>query len=263
MHSDGSTCRKPFRNLAIHICTCARFPRSGDVGACVAEHRELARTSRPETAGEDSACRLSNVDGRVRMRGTNLARTWSSSGSRTRSGYCGSRRAVGSTWQPVWVSSVLLRPVWRIARRRVTLVLHVVVLLGVGRVRWVGRARRGYGWIYRYLGVRLYMWRIMMVILVSILQGHGRTCCLSHTSCTGVTVLLSVMLTRQVLRVQVGRTRRRWIDAELRSWSGRCRIVARSHFLLRCVLRSRCWIYRSFLGSSLEGQCRMWTCVQT
>ena len=49
-----------------------------------------------------------------------------------------------------------------------TLVLHVVVLLRVRRVRWVGGTRR-YGWIYRYLGVRLYMWSIMMVILVSIL----------------------------------------------------------------------------------------------
>ena len=155
------------------------------------------------------------------------------------------------------MSSVLLRPVWWIARRLMALVLHVVVLLGVRRVRRVGRARRGYGWIYRYLGVRFYMWRIMMVILVSILQGHGRTCCLSHTSRTGVTVLLSVVLTRQVLRVQVGRTRRRRIDAELRSRSRCCWEVARPHFLPRCVLRSRCWIYGSFLGSSLGGQWRM------
>ncbi len=161
------------------------------------------------------------------------------------------------------MSGVLLRPVRWIARGPVALVLHVVVLLGVRRVRWVGRTRRGYGWIYRYLGVRFYMWRIMMVIRVSILQGHGRTCCLSHTSCTGVTVLLSVVLTRQVFRVQVGRTRRRRIDAELRSRSRCCREVARSDFLLWCILRSRCWIYRSFLGSSLAGQCRMWTCVQT
>lgn len=29
-----------------------------------------------------------------------------------------------------------------------------------------------------------------MVILMSILQGHGRTCCLSHTDCTGVSFLL-------------------------------------------------------------------------
>ena len=161
------------------------------------------------------------------------------------------------------MSSVLLRPVRWIARRRVALVLHVVVLLGVRRVGWVGRTRRGYGWIYRYIGVRFYMWRVMMVILVSILQGHGRTCCLSHTPSIGVAVLLSVMLTRQVFRVQVGWTRRRWVDAELRSRSRCCWEVARPHFLMWCVLRSRCWIYGSFLGSSLEGQRRMWTCVQT
>ena len=42
----------------------------------------------------------------------------------------------------------------------------------VRRVRRVGRTRRGDVWIYRYIGIRLDVWRMMMVILVSILQGH-------------------------------------------------------------------------------------------
>ena len=57
-----------------------------------------------------------------------------------------------------------------------------------------------------------------MVILLSIVQGHGRTCCLSHTCCVRVAVVLllllllllllvSVLLSRQIVRVQVG-TRR-------------------------------------------------------
>ena len=49
-----------------------------------------------------------------------------------------------------------------------------------------------------------------MVILLSIVQGHGRTCCLSHTCCARVAVVLlllvSVLLSRQIIRIQV-RTR--------------------------------------------------------
>ena len=90
-HLNGSMCRKPSRNLANRICTCARFLRSDDADVCVAGHLGLARTSRPETAGEDSVCRLSNVDDGMRMRVTNLARTWSGGGWRTCGGYCGSR----------------------------------------------------------------------------------------------------------------------------------------------------------------------------
>lgn len=92
------------------------------------------------------------------------------------------------------MSCILLGPV-RITRGRMALVLrHFVTLLRERRVRRVGGTRRGYGGIYRYVGVRLYMWCIMMVILVSILQGHGRTCCLSHTDCTGVSLLQCVWL---------------------------------------------------------------------
>lgn len=120
---------------------------------------------------------------------TNLARTWSSRGSRAGSRDCRSRRAIRSVGQSMRMSSVLLGPML-VARWRMTLVLrHIVTLLGVRRVRRIRRTRCGYGWIYRYLGVRLYMWCVMMVILVSILQGHGRTCCLSHTDCTGVLAL--------------------------------------------------------------------------
>ena len=49
-----------------------------------------------------------------------------------------------------------------------------------------------------------------MVILLSIVQGHGRTCCLSHTCCARVAavllllLLVSVLLPRQIVWVQVG-----------------------------------------------------------
>lgn len=119
-------------------------------------------------------------------RATNLARTWSGGGSCAGGRNCRARRAIRAVGQSMRMSSVLLRPML-VARWRVTLVLrHIVTLLGVWRVRRIRRTRSGYGRIYRYLGVRLYMWCVMMVILVSILQGHGRTCCLSHTDCSGV-----------------------------------------------------------------------------
>lgn len=104
---------------------------------------------------------------------------------------------------------VLLGPAV-MAVRWVTWVLgHVVSLLGVRGILWIRGTRRGYGWIYRYLGVRLHMRRVMMVILLSIVQGHGRTCCLSHTCCVRVAVVLllvlvSVLLSRQIIRIQVG-----------------------------------------------------------
>lgn len=94
---------------------------------------------------------------------------------------------------------------------------HVVSLLSVRRILRIRGARCGYGRIYRYLAVRLHMRRIMMVILLSIVQGHGRTCCLSHTCCARVAVVLlllllmllmlllvSVLLPRQIIWVQVG-----------------------------------------------------------
>lgn len=114
------------------------------------------------------------------------------------------------------VPGVLLGPammaVWWVA----WVLGHVVSLLSVRGVLRVRGTRRGYGRIYRYLGVRLHMRRVMMVILLSIVQGHGRTCCLSHTCCVRVAVVLmlllllllvSVLLSRQIVRVQVG-TRR-------------------------------------------------------
>lgn len=141
------------------------------------------------------------------------------------------------------MSSVLLRPML-IARRRVAWVLgHFVPLLRVRGVgRRIGRTRCGYGRIYRYLGVRLYMWGVMMVILVSILQGHGRTCCLSHTDCTGVTLLRSVSLSRSKLRLQRAWTRREWIDAEVGRRRGDRGELRRSYFWLRAVRCNRCGI---------------------
>ncbi len=47
----------PSRIPAIHICTCVQSLRSGDEGACVAEHLGLEQRSRPEKAGEDSVPR--------------------------------------------------------------------------------------------------------------------------------------------------------------------------------------------------------------
>lgn len=138
------------------------------------------------------------------------------------------------------VSSILLRPVL-IAWGRVTLILrHFVTLLRVRRVRRVGGTRRGYGGIYRYVGVRLYMWCIMMVILVSILQGHGRTCCLSHTDCTGVSLMLCVLLSRDIRRIHRGRTRRRRVDSELGLRTGVFGEFGRPHLLLKILLC--CWI---------------------
>ena len=164
----------------------------------------------------------------------------------------------------MWVSSVLLR--WpMITWRGLALVVgHVVALRSVGRVRAAGvtRTRRGYGWIYRDLGVRLHIGCIMMVILLSILQGHGRTWCLCHTSRTGVTILLLrvLLLARQVFRWKIGRTRRGWLDVvfrfdgELGGRSSGGLEIRWSHFLLRRILRSRYLIYGCFLGLRLGGQ---------
>lgn len=193
---------------------------------------------------------LSQTDGVEGMRATHLTRTWSGTGwGSLGRGSC-SRRAVGSPGHSMWMASVLLGPVLGISRRWMTLVvIHVVGR--VWRIGWVGRTWRSNVRIYRYIRVRLNVWRMMMVIRVSILQGHRRTCCLSHTSCIGVTVLLlSVVLTRDVFWIQIGWTRRRWIHRILGRWCLRRRVIRGSPFLLRWVLRGRCWIWGSVLGSS-------------
>ena len=56
-HSGDSKYRMPSRILATRICTCVQSLRSGDEGACVAEHLEWEQRSRPEKAGEDSVPR--------------------------------------------------------------------------------------------------------------------------------------------------------------------------------------------------------------
>ena len=149
------------------------------------------------------------------------------------------------------VLSVLRSPVGPTVhlRRRMTLVLcHVVARRRVGRVvageGGTGRGDRG---IYRYVRVRFHVWSVVMVMLVSILQRHGRTCCLSHISCAGARMVLMMrvlLLTRQVVGWEVGGTRRGCVDAVIGGRRGRRREVCRSDVLLRRVgeLRSRCLI---------------------
>ena len=185
------------------------------------------------------------------MRETYLSRTRSCAGRSTGSAIAG--RAVRSTRHAVGVSGVLLGPVLRVARGRVPLV--VVHLVRLGRVRRVGRI----GWarcrdvrIYRHFGVRLDALIVMMVVLFSIVQGHGRTCCLCHTCGIGVTlVLVCVVLTRDVVTsVYPGRRCLRRSDNIPGGGSVlRRRVCCWSHVLLRRVLCGRCWICLYFLGS--------------
>lgn len=66
--------------------------------------------------------------------------------------------------------TILARPV-SISLRRVTWVLSHFVTLGrtVRGVRaGVCWARRGDGWIYRYVGVRLDIWSVMMAVMLPI-----------------------------------------------------------------------------------------------
>ncbi len=58
-----------------------------------------------------------------------------------------------------------------------------------------------------------------------------------------VVLLLLLLLSRDVILRCL--TRRRWI---LRGRSLAWSVIRRPRFLLRCVLRSRCWIWGSFLG---------------
>ena len=159
---------------------------------------------------------LSQTDGVEGMRATHLTRTRSGTGWGSLGRSSCPRRTIWTPGHPMRMASVLLRPVLRVSRGWVTLVM-IHVVRRIWRVGWVGRTRRSNVWIYRYIRVRLNVWRMMMVIRISILQGHRRTCCLSHTSCIGVIVLLlSVMLTRDVFWIQLGWTRRRWIHRILR-----------------------------------------------
>lgn len=113
----------------------------------------------------------SATDGRTRSRvEAYLTGTRPRGGDRSRRGHGGPGGiAVGPVGQAMRVSGVLLRPMW-IARGRMALILgHVVVLRRVRRIRRVGRTRRGDGRIYGYVGVRLDVRCIMMVILMPIL----------------------------------------------------------------------------------------------
>lgn len=53
-HSDDSMSHTPFRNLAIHIYTCALSLRSDGVDACAAGPLGWGQKNRPAIAGEDS-----------------------------------------------------------------------------------------------------------------------------------------------------------------------------------------------------------------
>ena len=80
---------------------------------------------------------LSQTDGMKGMRATHLTRTWSGTGWRSLGRGSCSRRAVWPSRHSMWMASVLLRPVLRVSRRWVTLVMiHVVGR--VWRVGWVG-----------------------------------------------------------------------------------------------------------------------------
>lgn len=81
---------------------------------------------------------LSQTDGVEGMRATYLTRTWSGTGRGSLGGSPCSRRAVRSARHSVWMTSVLLRPVLRVSRRWVTLVM-VHVVRRVRRIGWVGR----------------------------------------------------------------------------------------------------------------------------
>ena len=81
---------------------------------------------------------LSQTDGVEGMRATHLTRTWSGTGRGSLGRGSCSRRAVWSTRHSMWMASVLLRPMLRVSRRWVALVMiHVV-----RRVWRVGRVRR-------------------------------------------------------------------------------------------------------------------------
>lgn len=166
----------PFHILAIHICTCAQSLRTADAVACVAGRRGWERRSRPGKADEDSVLHKDFEHGKRverRRKGgvTYLARSRSSTGGRARCAI--PRGAVRSSRQAMGVSRVLLRPVLSIGWGRVTLVMvHLVRLGRVGRVGRISWARGRNVGIYRHFGIRLDVLRMMMVVLLSILQGH-------------------------------------------------------------------------------------------
>lgn len=115
--------------------------------------------------------KLSQADGMEGMRVTYLTRT------RSCTRWCPLGRCPGS-WRAVWsrhamwMAGVMLRPLLRVSRRRPMALVMRHVVRRVGRIGRVGRTRGGYVWIYRYIGIRLDMLGMMMVILMSILQGH-------------------------------------------------------------------------------------------
>ena len=100
-----------------------------------------------------------------------LSRSRSRTGRRARRAIAGG--AVGSAGHPMGMSCVLLRPMLRVAWGRVALIMvHLVRLWRIRRVGRIGRARGRNVWIYRHFGIRLDVLRMMMVVVLSILQGH-------------------------------------------------------------------------------------------
>lgn len=115
--------------------------------------------------------RLSQTDSVEGMRVTYLTRT------RPSARWCSLGRCPRS-WRAVWsrhamrMAGVMLRPLLRVSGRRPMALVMGHVVRRVRRIGRVGGTRRGDVWIYRYIGIRLDVLGMMMVILVSILQGH-------------------------------------------------------------------------------------------
>ena len=188
-------------------------------------------------------------DARRGINTTYLARTWRASRRLGATGrHARARRTVRSTGHSRMMTITLPGPV-TITLRGVTRVLrHLVALGSVRRIRaGERRTRLSDGRIYRDVGVRLDAWSVMMVMVMAILQRHGRTCSLRHTCCR-VIILSVVLLTRNEFGRKVCRTRRSRIGV-LGAGSGGWMIIRRANLLLWGVLRSRCWICGRGLGS--------------
>ena len=159
------------------------------------------------------------------------------------------RRTVRPTRHARMMTVSLPGPVTVTLRGMTGVLSHFVALGGVWRVRArERRTRLSDGWIYRYVGVRLDAWSVMMVMVMAILQRHGRTCSLRHTCCR-VAILSVVLLSRQVFLRVTRRTRRSRIGGVLGARSSGWMKIRRANLLLWGVLRSRCWICGRGLGS--------------
>lgn len=109
----------PSRILAIHICTYVQSLHTDDEGACVAEHLESERRSRPEKAGEDSVPK-SKSNGRCRR---NARYSPDPNGVRHWMGFPGQRL--------LFQASCMVPPAFHVDDQR-TVAASVVGILAVG-----------------------------------------------------------------------------------------------------------------------------------